>query len=360
MLFLVPLPLAAQTTLSVDFGSSRVRFADSLTATAVSITPTLRAVSPQASFSASGTFSQLSGASTHAGVLDASLASRSRGVFSGEVEGIAGGSLHSDGTRTGQMLALARLHVAATSRGIWVGGGLGRTWDGAWRGVLQGDAGVWVASGPSTFAVTLSPTVVEDTIRYADTFVAVHHELSSWELDGSVGHRAGSQIPTLPANRRTWGSVGATFWATPRLAIAASAGTYPVDFTQGFPGGEFLSLSVRLRSSAPVRRPTPARPEPVVEPVRAFEVRRVSAGTHRLRILAPNARSVELFGDFTQWTPVPLTSEGRGWWTTTLVTPSGTHEINVRVDRGPWLVPPGLATLEDEFGGAAGLLVIPE
>jgi hypothetical protein len=360
MLLLVPLPLTAQTTtVTLDFGSSRMRFADSLTATAVSISPGIRAFSPRASFSAWGTFSQLGDASTHAGALDGSLTLMSRGFVSGEVEGIAGGSLHSDGTRTGQMLALARMNVATASRGIWIGGGLGTMWDGAWRNVIQGDAGAWLASDANTFAITLAPTVVDDTIRYADVFIAGHREVAAWELDASLGHRAGTQLPTLPANRRTWGSVAATFWATERLAVAAGIGSYPVDFTQGFPGGQFLSLGVRVRSAAPVGAQTPARPQ-APEPVRAFEARRTSANDYRIRVLAPNASSVELSGDFTQWTPLPLQSEGRGWWTISLSISAGTHEVNVRVDRGAWLVPPGLASLDDEFGGSGGLLVVPK
>jgi hypothetical protein len=336
-----------------------MRFADSLTATAVSISPGIRAFSPRASFSAFGTFSQLEDGSTHAGVLDGSLVVMAHGFVAGEVEGIAGGSLHSDGTRTGQMLALARMNVGTASRGVWIGGGMGKTWDGAWRNVIQGDAGGWLATDANTFALTLAPTVLDDTIRYADAFFAAHREIASWELDASLGHRAGSQLPTLPANRRTWGSVAATFWATQRVAVAAGIGSYPVDFTQGFPGGQFFSLGVRLRSVLPAGAQMPPPPR-APEPVRAFEARRISANNYRIRILAPNASSVELSGDFTQWTPVPLRSEGRGWWVATLPISGGTHEVNVRVNGGAWLAPPGLAPLEDEFGGTSGLLVLPE
>jgi hypothetical protein len=33
--------------------------------------------------------------------------------------------------------------------------------------------------------------------------------------------------------------------------------------------------------------------------------------------------------------------------------------MNVRVDGGTWVIPPGLLPLKDEFGGSVGLLVVP-
>jgi len=76
-------------------------------------------------------------------------------------------------------------------------------------------------------------------------------------------------------------------------------------------------------------------------------------------VFAPSAQTVELSGDFTQWTPLALGSEGSGWWTTTVALASGTHEVNVRVNAGSWQVPPGLMAIKDEFGGTAGLLTVP-
>lgn len=360
-----PLALGAQASSSTflfDIGSSRMRFADSISATALSLSPALRVVASRATFSASGTFSRLAGASSNSGVLDGSLFTGSRSGVSAEVEGIAGGSAHSDGARTGQMLGLARMHLMTSGRGAWIGGGVGRTWDGAWRGVLQGDIGAWIATATSTFSATLSPTVVDDTIKYADAFFSARREMDAWELNGSLGVRAGNQIPSLPANRNVWGNIGAVLWASPRVGIAVSAGTYPVDFAQGFPGGQFVTLSMRFRSPLPARAERSAPPALPAEPasaIRRFDATRVSGDTHRVRVYAPNARSVELIGDFTTWTPVALASDGRGSWTISLSIPRGTHEVNVRVNGGVWEVPPGLASLRDEFGGSAGLLVVP-
>jgi hypothetical protein len=32
--------------------------------------------------------------------------------------------------------------------------------------------------------------------------------------------------------------------------------------------------------------------------------------------------------------------------------------MNIRLDGGPWTVPPGLLAMLDEFGGSVGLLVV--
>lgn len=336
-----------------------MRFADSISATALSLSPTFHFTAPRGSVVASGTMSKLGGSSSHSGVIDASASTGRRGLLSGEIEGIAGGSAHADGTRTGQLLGLALLHLSKSQRGAWIGGGGGKTWDGAWRNVVRADAGAWVSRSTSTFAVTLAPTAVDDSIRYADFFLSAHREMASWELDASLGVRAGGQLPSLPADRTAWGRVGAILWASPRLGISASAGSYPVDFAQGYPGNRFVSLSVRFRALGPERTQPPA---PVVRPadqVRDFQVLRVSGDLHRVRVFAPSARTVELSGDFTQWTPLALGSEGGGWWTTTVAIASGTHEVNVRVNAGSWQVPPNLMGIKDEFGGTAGLLTVP-
>ncbi|MGE5100766.1 MAG: glycogen-binding domain-containing protein, partial [Deltaproteobacteria bacterium] len=73
---------------------------------------------------------------------------------------------------------------------------------------------------------------------------------------------------------------------------------------------------------------------------------------------APSATAVELNGDFTHWQPVRLARGTDGWWTITLQIAPGTYQVNIRVDGGPWVAPPGLLTSTDEFGGIVGILRI--
>jgi hypothetical protein len=67
---------------------------------------------------------------------------------------------------------------------------------------------------------------------------------------------------------------------------------------------------------------------------------------------------VELMADFTDWTPVPFAERADGVWELALFISPGVHRVNVRVDGGPWQVPPGLTAARDEFGGEVGLLVV--
>ena len=270
---------------------------------------------------------------------------------------MAGGSAHSDGTRTGQFTAFGRAHLGNESRGAWLGAGIGAAWDVAWRDVRQADAGAWLSTAGGDHLARLRPTIVDDSIRYTDFEVMSHLEFGRWAFDGTLGGRAGDPIPTLPANHKAWGSASASFQIKPRMALVGSAGIYPVDFAQGYPGGRYLSLSVRLRSARLGGNSAAGGAADAV--LREFRAHLVSAGRYHLRVLAPTASSVEVAGDFTQWQPLVLVREPGGWWSTILPIADGKHEAAIRVDGGAWRTPPGLMPITDEFGGQAGLLVIP-
>jgi len=89
-----------------------------------------------------------------------------------------------------------------------------------------------------------------------------------------------------------------------------------------------------------------------------FKARHPSKGLVALEISAVGAKTVEVSGDFTAWKPVRLTPSPDGVWRISLPIAVGAHQVNVRVNGGRWLVPPGLTPITDEFGGAVGLLVI--
>lgn len=78
-----------------------------------------------------------------------------------------------------------------------------------------------------------------------------------------------------------------------------------------------------------------------------------------LRAGVAEASRVDVAGDFSDWDPVPLVRQGSGAWTARLRLATGVHQIALRVDGGPWVAPAGLATVTDEFGGVAGVFVVP-
>jgi hypothetical protein len=249
-----------------------------------------------------------------------------------------------------------RAHLSADTYGAWIGGGFGTTWDGVtWRSLRQGEGAAWARSGNASAFVSATPVVVDDSIRYTDAQISGALSLPRVDLSASAGFRSGSRLPTLGGTAKSWGSVSVTAWMISRLALVASAGTYPVDLTQGFPGGRFASLGVRFG----LRRFQPST-APVLEtmPRKNFEVRNAGSRTKELRVRSPSASTVEIMGDFTDWRPVSLQSDENGWWTVQLAISPGIHEMNVRINGGSWTVPQGLPRKSDEFGGSVGVLVI--
>jgi hypothetical protein len=251
---------------------------------------------------------------------------------------------------------------------MFLGAGGGRTWDGiAWRTVLLGEGGLSLGNAASTALFTITPTSVNDSIRYADAQASLLQRGNRVDVGALIGARFGDQVTIRGESARAWASVSAALWFTSRIAAVASGGTYPIDPTEGFPGGRFMSLTLRIataRRSAPV----PATPVTTELPrvadtpgaVTGFSVERDRPGFVTLEVISPRAQLVEISGDFTEWVPLRLTPVGAspGLWSATVPLQPGSYQLNVRVDGGPWLVPPGLLSMLDEFGGSVGLLVI--
>jgi hypothetical protein len=361
--------LSAQRVVSsVDVSGTGVWYADSVRSAGSSVSPALSIDWTHATLGAFGNVSQLgSGGLSVQGVVAPSVFTPNAGPFTMELASSMGGSGHQDGTRTGQAIATVRAHLMGSAVGTWGGAGLGRTWDGAtWRAVREIEAGAWLRSGNVTGLVSVTPTAVQDTIRYTDVQIAVRYPVDAFELGVTAGARSGSVGAAVGGTSRTWGSVSVIDWVASRLAVVASAGSYPVDLTQGYPGGRFVSLALRIASRhahSIERAAASTSTVPVVDAPRepsatAFEVRTTGDNQRTLRIDAPSARSVELNGDFTHWQPVRLTRDRDGWWGVTLPIASGTYQLNIRVDGGRWVAPPGLMTSADEFGAIVGILTI--
>lgn len=357
---------------SVDVSATNVWYADSIRADGVSVNPAIRLDWTRATLGGSASFTRLAHGGTSAQAsLAPSVFAPNAGIFTAEVAADVGGSTHDDGARTGQLLGLARVYAIGTRYGGWAGGGLGRTWDGVvWRGVRQAEVGAWMNHAGMTALASVTPVVVEDTIRYTDVQTAVRYPKGSFELGITGGLRAGTVGPAIGGPSRGWGNVSVVAWLSRRLALVGSAGSYPVDLTQGYPGGRFVSVALRIasRTTRLVEEEIDSRPSSRDDDVTdnagtsaiAFDVRTPVTGSTRreLRVHAPSANTVEIMGDFTAWQPVALHRGADGWWTLARDLAVGTYQMNVRVDGGSWLAPPGLLTTRDEFGGIAGILPI--
>lgn len=360
---------AQVTTARIDAGSTRVRYADSLRLTATSLTPEITVEWPLAVARAAASYSWLSsGGTSLQGVGGFSLFTPPAGVFLAELEGVGGGT-RIQGLTTSQVLGIARAHVAGSRTGAWIGGGAGTASDGDRRRPTRlAEVGGWARLGPTQASLSAAPTEVEDSIRYTDLNFAARTTLPRLELTVTAGTRSGSQPEIFGSPVKTWASGKIVSWITHSIALVAAAGRYPVDLTQGFPGGTYGSVGLRLATRLGEKTaggPSAATPDPLNVPdppdaaVGGLQVASIGGGLRLLYVRIPAAETVEVAGDFNAWSPLHLTQRDDGWWSTELVIEPGAYETGLRIDGGPWIAPPGLTPVRDEFGGEGAILIVP-
>jgi hypothetical protein len=352
-----------QVLTTLDLGGATVRYGDSVRVTATSLTPRIRFDDGPLAGAVVGTISSLGeNGWTAQGSLDFSVLSGAVGPARFEIAAEAGGSLHDDATRTGQYLGRARLHIGGGTRGVWAGAAAGKTWDASmWHPVVQGDFGGWVRVGRMQLVASVTPASIGDSLRYTDGQGALRWDAGRVELAAGLGVRSGDAIVRESSTR--WGSASATFWLARHVGLVAAGGTYPVDFTQGYPGGRYLSVAVRLgtRPMTVALRPSG---DPAPSALRStatgprLEIASLPNGRRTIRVQAPAARTVEVMGDFTTWQPLALSRVADGWWTATLAVAPGTYQLNVRLNGGTWEAPAGVPEKLDEFGTRVGILTL--
>jgi hypothetical protein len=281
----------------------------------------------------------------------------------GEMSLMASGSAQQGLMPTLHLLPQARLHFLDLQRGVWLGGGFARTFDGdAWRTTVLGDLGAWVRWGGTVVTASAHPQQLQNGDLMSDLGATVDRTLGPVSLSGTFGWRTG-QADRVDLG---WVSVGATFSINRRLLATASVGNYPADLLQRLPGARFVSLSIRLpsRSVFPRRddrltkavQETPAA-DGVILRIASTDSSR-SGAARVVRVRAPASERVEIMADFTDWLPVTLVRTPEGVWEITVPVIRGSHRLNVRLDGGEWIVPTNVARVTDEFGGVVGLVLV--
>jgi hypothetical protein len=355
---------AAQTVGSLDAAVSRIGYNGIPGVTAYSLSPTFQLFRNNGSLLANGAFSGFTGGRwTFQGISIGSIFVPRNSDVQVELGGTLAGSVDDDGNKSAEALGQARLHFGSAGRGLWVGGGLGRGYDGiSWQTIGLLEAAAWARLGDVTAVLSTSPNWVGSDLSFLDTQATARWVHGPIELSAYGGIRG--WFKPEGADGTEWGGATLAVWLTRNLAIVGAGGSFPDDFAQGFPGGAYVSLSVRIANRRPPAPSGVAVQEyrllrPLARPVvPSFKVTTMTAPARLVRVHAQHAMSVELAGDFTDWEPVALRRGDDGDWSAVIVIPKGTHRVNLRVDGGPWGVPPGIPALNDDFGGVVGVLVI--
>ncbi len=210
-------------------------------------------------------------------------------------------------------------------------------------------------AGVYAIALASSPTSCRRSSRLTDVEGGLRWEHRLAEVSLRGGQRFGAVVDVAPSSRN-WGSAQAAVWLSSKMAAVVGGGREPAQPTRGLPARNFYSAGLML-AYWPIPRGTVLVTTPA-SLVRAFELRPAGVALQRLTARIGGVEKVEIMGDFTDWAPVPLVRRGRDQWELLLPMSPGIHHINLRIDGGKWIAPPGIPSIRDDFSGEVGVLVI--
>lgn len=365
----------AQVAGHIDAGSGTMRTGSESPFGIVRLSPTFQLTGSRLLISTEGDFA---GHTEHGwqtrGHLTARLRQNVFGALEAQLGVESGVSRTRWGRSAGGWLGEGRLRLGSERRGLALGLGSGHSFAsggsqplsrieaGGWSRVGRFDLGFWLKrTGLTVPGSQTDDREPADTLQVGGAggrrLIQDHYT----DIEASLGWARGSLALEAGAGRRFGKSIRFTSWyvralyqLTPRVALVASSGQFPVDLVSGLPSGGFTTLSMRFNlrdegSSHRVDRST------VAQRGRLFSATRSEDGTHLIAIRLPPATVVEMMGDFTDWTPVLLVPGDEGEWRLRMRISPGVHEVNVRVDGGAWMVPPGLTAVDDGLGSRVGL-----
>jgi hypothetical protein len=162
-------------------------------------------------------------------------------------------------------------------------------------------------------------------------------------VSGSIGRQVD------PGTAATFGSASLAIGVTRNIVLQFAAGSYAANRMLATPGGQFVNagMTVRFGGVAPVSLPHPAGVAPP------------ASGMTRLSIVANDAASVEVTGDFNQWEFIRTEHASNGVWYADLRLPAGQYRYAFRIDGKEWRIPAGVsAAADDEFGGKSAWLTV--
>jgi hypothetical protein len=265
---------------------------------------------------------------------------------------------------------LLREHVSGSLGGAFIGVGGGQLSRSSVRSAIgTAQTGAYLQldnlgrdqlSAAIAYTSATASSDVVDGVHYSDIIGYWTHRTHALELDAGGGVRV---FAWERAAGQPWASANGTLWMSDRTAIVVSAGRALADVTRGIPSVRYLSLSFRV-GTRPGTSGTAlhVRRSQVEDDGGRLDLRQEGQADDAQRVITihlPLAAGVELMADFTEWEPVAMTRLSNGDWRLERAIAPGTHRLAIRVDGGPWTVPPNLPRVQDDFGGEVGILIVP-
>lgn len=186
-----------------------------------------------------------------------------------------------------------------------------------------------------------------------DATVTVQQTFSAFDVAASGTIRSGEGV-TTKVNDRAF-QLAAALYLSPVVALTVSGGRQLADPLRALPDAKFVSASVRVLF---------LRRDPAVLQIDRYGAIALmrqdpdGGATLTIRVLASSAARVEAYGSFSGWQPVPMR-----WvldaWELQVHLPPGPQRVAVRINGSQWRAPANLTKVTDEFGGEAGLVVVP-
>jgi len=230
-----------------------------------------------------------------------------------------------------------------------VGVGAVRRVDSAFSGLLSGNLRARADVGPLTISGALEATHARG-IDFADATAEAAYRVGRVTIGGLLGARAGT------LGGKPWLQGQVAWRVAPWMTLDAQVGSYPRDLS-GFTSGSFVSIGAWVR---PWGRRTDTRLPGAYRGTdgRSVTIESAEPGRERVTFVVPGAREVAIAGEWNEWTPVALKRLGGERWQANVALGKGAHRFSLLVDGDRWVVPSGVPSLPDSFGGTVGLLVV--
>ncbi len=269
-----------------------------------------------------------------------------------ELVGFAAGTYHASKFRTASTRAEVRSHLLGRTVGAWLGASGATGWSSTDGQLVTGagpTAGVWVRYATARAAFVFSPQRIEG-FWFPELNARASVVAGPFEAAGYAGWRGGAEGSNIP-EATVWGGLTAALWVGKKLALQATAGSYPEDLLQALPSGTYLAAGVRIATARPAVPSIRPLGRPAYEKIDGF-------GLLRFRI--PEAQRVDLVGDWTGWEPVPMARAPDGSWILRVQLQPGVYRFNLIVNGQTWIVPDGVVAIDDGYGSKTGLLIVPQ